>query len=122
MLLLSSLTDAVDGAVARRFRMTSALGKVLDPVADKMTQGAMLLCLFSRFPLMLIPLSEIFIRTTGILSVWKIAKRAPESYCHGKEATFMLYAMLIVHMAWCDIPMWISVFLVGACMTAVLLF
>ena len=43
-------------------------------------------------------------------------------FWHGKAATFMLYAMLIVHLAWCDIPMWISVFLVGACMTAVLLF
>ena len=49
VLLLSGATDMADGYIARRFQMVSALGKVLDPIADKLTQGAMLLCLFTRF-------------------------------------------------------------------------
>ena len=54
ILLLSGLTDLADGYIARRFHMISNLGKILDPVADKLTQAAMLLCLFTRFPHMLL--------------------------------------------------------------------
>ena len=54
ILLLSGLTDLADGYIARRFHMISNLGKILDPVADKLTQAAMLICLFVRFPHMLL--------------------------------------------------------------------
>ena len=35
--LLAMLTDAVDGIIARRFHQVTALGKLLDPVADKLS-------------------------------------------------------------------------------------
>ncbi len=38
VLALSGLSDTLDGTIARRFNQISALGKVLDPVADKLTQ------------------------------------------------------------------------------------
>ena len=46
VLVLSGITDIVDGFIARRFHMVSDFGKILDPIADKLTQAAMLLCLF----------------------------------------------------------------------------
>ena len=46
VLLLSGLTDFADGYIARRFHRISNLGKILDSVADKLTQAAMLICLF----------------------------------------------------------------------------
>ena len=52
--MLSGLTDLADGYIARRFHRISNLGKILDPVADKPTQTAMLICLFTRFPHMLL--------------------------------------------------------------------
>ena len=54
ILIISGLTDTVDGFVARHFNMISDLGKILDPVADKLTQAAMLFCLLTRFPLMIV--------------------------------------------------------------------
>ena len=54
ILLLSGLTDLADGYIARRFHRISNLGKILDPVADKLTQAAMLICLFTRFPYVLL--------------------------------------------------------------------
>lgn len=38
VLAVSGLSDTFDGQIARRFNQVSALGKVLDPVADKLTQ------------------------------------------------------------------------------------
>ena len=49
IILLSGATDIIDGAIARRFHMVSDLGKILDPVADKMTQGAVILCLALKY-------------------------------------------------------------------------
>ena len=34
VLVLSGVTDIVDGLIARRFHMVSDLGKILDPIAD----------------------------------------------------------------------------------------
>ena len=52
MILLSGLTDVVDGMIARRFNMVSDFGKILDPVADKLTQAALLICLLFTHKLM----------------------------------------------------------------------
>ena len=47
VLALSGLSDMFDGKIARKFNQVSALGKVLDPVADKfMVIGAMFVLLY----------------------------------------------------------------------------
>lgn len=76
LLLLSGLTDMADGFIARRFHMVSNLGKMLDPVADKLTQGAMLVCLVTRFPMMWFPLGLLAVKetTVGISSLLVIRK------------------------------------------------
>lgn len=38
ILALSGLSDLFDGKIARKYNQISALGKILDPVADKLTQ------------------------------------------------------------------------------------
>ena len=52
VILLSGISDIVDGWIARRFAMVSDFGKILDPVADKLTQAALLVCLLSQYRLM----------------------------------------------------------------------
>ena len=49
---LSALTDLLDGKIARKFDMITEIGILLDPVADKLTEAAVLLCLALRFPLL----------------------------------------------------------------------
>ncbi len=51
---ISSITDMFDGMIARKFNMITEFGKFLDPLADKLTHGAILLCLWSRYPLILL--------------------------------------------------------------------
>ncbi len=43
--LLAGLTDILDGWLARHFGWTTRLGRILDPVADKMLQLTVLVCL-----------------------------------------------------------------------------
>ena len=47
VLLLSAVTDFLDGKIARRWNMVSEIGKILDPIADKLTQCVLIVCLLS---------------------------------------------------------------------------
>ncbi len=49
LLAVSGITDFFDGKIARRFNQISALGKLLDPIADKLTQLSIAIVLFWRF-------------------------------------------------------------------------
>mgnify|MGYP002798919006 CR=1 FL=1 len=108
VLLLSGATDLVDGFIARRFRMVSNLGKILDPVADKLTQGITLICLLIRFPSMILPLillacKELFMIVTGAMAIRKTGTVSGAVW-HGKIATALLYAMMLLHIFWPGIP------------------
>ncbi|MCR5664871.1 MAG: CDP-alcohol phosphatidyltransferase family protein [Oscillospiraceae bacterium] len=112
ILALSGLTDVIDGWIARRFNMISNLGKALDPLADKLTQAAMLACLMTRFPRMLIPLllmvvKELFCISTGLAAIRRTGEVRSSDW-HGKAATVTLYALLILHVLWPGLPQAVS--------------
>lgn len=123
ILILSGATDMVDGFIARRFNMISNLGKVLDPIADKLTQAVMLVCLFTRFPMMIVPLvlmlvRELFMGVTGLMIIKKTGNVLGACW-HGKMATCLLYVMMILHVFWYDIPVFVSDFAITACILMV---
>ena len=47
---VSAASDIADGQIARRCNMVTDLGKMLDPLADKLTQGAALVCVARNHP------------------------------------------------------------------------
>ena len=112
VLILSGATDVVDGYIARHYNQVSDFGKAFDPVADKLTQAAMLLCLTTRHPAMLVPLillviKEIFAAVFGIIVIRRTGEIKGAEW-HGKAATMLLYGMMILHVLWKDIPVWVS--------------
>ncbi len=116
-LLLSGATDIIDGFIARTFHMVSDLGKVLDPVADKLTQATMLICLMTRFPLMTIPLAvmavkELYMAISGYIVIRKTGV-VPCADWHGKVATVLLYGMMILHVFWPELPSVVSNLTIG---------
>ena len=120
LLILSGLTDLADGYIARHFNAVSNVGKILDPIAAKLTQAAMLFCLVTRFPLMAAPfgflvIKELFIGTTGLLMIRKTGKVVGADF-HGKVATTLLYAMMILHIFWIDITPEISAVTIVICL------
>ena len=44
--LVAGATDVVDGYLARKYNWITNLGKILDPVADKLMQCTVLICLY----------------------------------------------------------------------------
>ena len=104
VLALSGISDILDGWIARKFNMVSDLGIALDPIADKLTQFAVMLCLVFRFPGMLIPLLLIVIKevVTGIFALLTIRKTGlvKGARWYGKLTTVLLYAMMVIHLIW----------------------
>jgi cardiolipin synthase len=96
-------TDWVDGALARATGQVSELGKVLDPVADRLAIAAGLIALVVRdvFPLwaaLLILVRDLAILLAGIVLLVKRRARIEVRYI-GKVATFALMAS-IACIAW----------------------
>ena len=125
ILLLSGLTDILDGRIARKYNMITEFGKALDPIADKCTQIVVAFCLIRRFPHMIILFLFLLLKetVTGIvgLVVIKKTKRVNAAVWHGKLTTVLLYIVMSVHILWSDIPPNISDLSIGLCLGIMLI-
>lgn len=99
ILAVSCITDMIDGQIARRFNMISTLGKILDPVADKLTQFTLTLCLSVKYPvlhylLVLFVIKEGFQCFVGLYYLYN-RKILPGALPAGKICTTVLFLSLI---------------------------
>ena len=62
IVIVSGLSDIVDGFIARKFKMISDLGKILDPIADKLTQVVVILSLAINHPILFPMFVVLFIK------------------------------------------------------------
>lgn len=92
---------------------------MLDPVADKLTQAAMLICLVTRFPMIVFPLALLAVKeaSVGITNLLVIRKsgRVTGAAWHGKVTTALLYLMIVVHLIWFHIPAAVSNGMIAVC-------
>lgn len=120
LLTASGATDVADGWIARHFNMISPVGKALDPLADKLTQFAVLICLATRYPVMRLPLAMLVIKefATGLMGLLVIRYTGDVlgAEWHGKVVTCMLYALMLAHILWKEMPRGLSNILTGLCM------
>lgn len=104
-MIVAALTDVFDGKIARKFNMVSNLGKILDPIADKLSQIAIVIILLVKFwdgPLKYILFLFIFkellmIIGAGILMSKGMRPVAAEVW--GKLATVVFYTFMITIIA-----------------------
>lgn len=125
VLVLSALTDALDGAVARRFDMVSELGKFLDPLADKLTQCAMLACLLRRwraagFLLCLFLMKELAMLGFALLTLER-TDRMHSARWYGKVNTAVLESSAAVLLFCPALPQRFAAALVLLCTASLLL-
>ncbi len=108
VLALSGISDFLDGKIARRFNQISELGKMLDPVADKLTQVTIAVILFLKLHsaedsvmrafswvfLIFIAKELLMVVFGGIMILIGLHPGAAEIY--GKIATFVYYVVMII--------------------------
>jgi len=99
ILAVSCLTDMIDGKIARKYNMITTLGKMLDPLADKLTQLALILCLSLKYPVLYPVLALLVVKELVQLSLGvrflRRGKMLPGALMAGKVCTTVLFVSLI---------------------------
>ena len=124
VVLFSSFTDLFDGMFARKFNQVTELGKILDPVADKLTHGAMALCLLTRYPLMwallgLMAIKEGYMAIMGIKYLKK-GTMMDGAMWYGKICTASLFAGMVILFFFYDLSISAANILIGTLMAIML--
>ena len=102
LLMVSGLTDAADGYIARTYNMITPIGKILDPAADKLTQLSVCVALTIKMPKLFFILALYVIKEVVMLVAgYKLFKKLrleeiPGSKWFGKIYTICFYIVMIV--------------------------
>ncbi len=124
VIILSGLTDIVDGFIARTFNMVSDVGKVLDPIADKLTQATLMFCLASRYKLLWVPIiifiiKESFMLLFGYITL-EVTDKINSARWYGKVNTVVLYGVMAALIFFPSIEPDVASFLIGFCVAVML--
>ena len=108
VVVLSGISDMVDGRVARRYNMVSNFGKMLDPVADKLTQMTLAVLMFYKFytsgnewmrifawVFLLFIVKELLMLLFAAI-VLAMGKRPMAAEIWGKSATLAFYIVMVL--------------------------
>jgi cardiolipin synthase (CMP-forming) len=103
VVLLSGLTDFLDGFIARTFHMITELGKLIDPLADKLTQASLIFVLVVKIRwmfllLILFVVMQLFLLVAGLVMLKKGTKLNGAKW-FGKVSTMVFYAVMLVLVA-----------------------
>jgi cardiolipin synthase len=113
----AGLTDALDGIIARRFRQKSAIGAVLDPLADKllMTASIILLSLpqmgfmnlIPRWLLIVMISRDVFILLVSLLIILTVGWRIFRPSVYGKASTVLqvVTILAVLYANWREVAM-----------------
>ncbi len=97
---LSAITDILDGYIARKYNYITDIGKLIDPLADKLTQISLLLALtiLNILPWWIITI--VLIKETSMIIAASVMYKKDDivvySKWYGKVATTLFYLAIIV--------------------------
>ena len=122
---VSGFTDLFDGRLARRLGQITELGILLDPVADKLTEGAVIFCLATRYRwvvalVVVYLLKEGFMTVAGLVMLRR-GKKLDGAKWFGKVCTFVFYLVVFTLILWVEIPLGLANALIALC-TGMMLF
>jgi len=125
LVVFSGITDLLDGYIARHYDMITDLGKIVDPIADKLTQLALVLLLLDRYPwflslVILLVTKELAMGVMGLVVV-KTKKEVYGAIWCGKLATTVFYVVMVALLFFPNLPETIVSALVVFCMSMLIL-
>lgn len=124
IMFLSFLSDFIDGKIARRFNMITEFGKILDPVADKITQLVLALSFAFRYPVVRILLTIFVIKelTMGIVGLYMMKHnyRMNGAHMHGKICTAILDFTMFIFLLVPEVPADYSMLLTILCLISMI--
>jgi len=99
LLLLAAATDYFDGFLSRKLGQVTELGKILDPIADKIAMGVILVALifFRNFPVFLVVLliyRDVMILVFGLFVTKKTMKATSANFLGKLNTTIVAITML----------------------------
>lgn len=103
LLVISGLSDMFDGMLARKLNQETELGKLLDPIADKLTLAGVVVCMWyiyhKQFPIISFALAIMLIKEFcmalgGLIIVGKGYKLVKAKWW-GKVATVLFYVNMV---------------------------
>ena len=105
LFVLASITDLVDGAIARRYGLVTTFGKVADPIADKALTGVALIGLSLLGDLSWWVTGIILVREIGVtlLRFWVIEHGVIPASRGGKLKTVVQTVAIAMYLA--DVPL-----------------
>ena len=98
ILTISGLTDVLDGCIARKFNFITNFGKLVDPLADKATQIAVLASLTFKGIIPLWMLLIVFVKEIVMVAGASFLygkKLVVSSRWYGKLATVLFYVAIV---------------------------
>lgn len=97
---VSGLTDCFDGMIARRFNQVTSLGKILDPIADKFTLLAVVICMVIKVPIVLPVLITLLLKDVimllGGIDLINKGITPPAAKWYGKLGTVVFYISVCI--------------------------
>jgi len=101
ILIISGLTDLLDGKIARKFNMITEMGKALDPLADKLTQAAVAICLTFEIKyffiiVIIMVIKESFMLFANIISMKLYKRKLGGAEWFGKVTTAIVYLVMFL--------------------------
>ncbi len=98
-IVISGISDCFDGLIARKLNQISDLGKLLDPIADKLTLVAVVICLGiyipTIFPLVIALVVKDFSMLIGGFLLLCKGVKPPAAKWYGKVATIIFYISVV---------------------------
>ena len=117
IIVVAGISDIADGVIARKFSLITPLGKILDPLADKLMQATVLVCLSidhsGVIPMTVVLfVKEIFMAVAGLMFFAKQNKPYSSRWWGKLSTSLIIFTVALVIFA--DIVSFVPAWLVTA--------
>ena len=122
---IASFTDVLDGRIARKYNITTNLGRILDPLGDKLMTMAVIVCItvdrvIPVWAVIVFLIKECLMGLGGMFLYNKFEEMPPSNY-FGKSLTIVFFAVCVILMLFRSIPPLVAMIMISFALAVMLL-